>query len=522
MSEIKVVRPFGTSSYGRADAQRPAAGQPADQRPRHASWDDVAARGSARAATPWHRSYARRVRITDTVLMLIAISTAYGLRFGMDDAASLAVSQLSYFWVCVLVFVLWGLDLELCRTREGRLFGVGALEYKRVLQSTLRVFGAVAIVLVVFHIEIVRGFFAVALPLGLVLLPAGRWLCRRWLLRRRTEGKYLSDVVVLGNPADVEYVIDQLRSNLSAGYHVAGAALTTLDAEMEFRPPWYQVPVLSTMADISRVVAVTGADTVVVAGQLPGGPQSIQELGWRLEDMATELVLASSLTNVAGPRVHLRPVEGLPLMHVELPQYSGHKHAVKRAMDVMLASFALVVLAPVFLALALIVRLDSPGPVFFRQERVGRNGESFKMLKFRSMVVDAEERLAALRASNEGAGLLFKMAHDPRITRCGRWMRRFSLDELPQFVNVLLGDMSLVGPRPPLRSEVAGYERPAHRRLLIKPGITGLWQISGRSDLPWDEAVRLDLYYVENWSLAGDFIILWRTVKAVYEPTGAY
>jgi exopolysaccharide biosynthesis polyprenyl glycosylphosphotransferase len=207
---------------------------------------------------------------------------------------------------------------------------------------------------------------------------------------------------------------------------------------------------------------------------------------------------------------------------VDIPQYSGAKHVLKRVVDVVMALGALLALSPLLLVLAVIVRLDSPGPVLFRQDRVGKDGHPFGMFKFRSMVVDAEARLAALDQRNEGAGVLFKLRDDPRVTRCGRWMRKYSLDELPQLWNVVLGDMSMVGPRPPLDREVNGYERHTHRRLLIKPGITGLWQINGRSDLAWDEAVRLDLYYVENWSIAGDLLILWRTFRAVIKPSGAY
>ncbi|WCI07892.1 sugar transferase [Arthrobacter sp. OVS8] len=294
------------------------------------------------------------------------------------------------------------------------------------------------------------------------------------------------------------------------------AAGTTLDVDGR------RVPVLSSTDDVVRTVGRCGAEAVIVAGPVPGGNQYIRELGWGLEEHQAELVLASSLTNVAGPRIHWRPVEGLPLMHVDVPRYSGAKHACKRLLDIAVAATALVLLSPVLLTLAIIVKHDSPGPVLFRQERVGKAGDPFRMLKFRSMVVNAEAALAGLGAQNQGAGVLFKMHNDPRVTRCGRWMRRFSLDELPQFWNVLTGEMSLVGPRPPLQREVGGYERHTHRRLLIKPGITGLWQVNGRSDLPWDEAVRLDLYYVENWSIMGDVIIMWRTFRAMCAPAGAY
>ncbi|MGO4383793.1 sugar transferase [Specibacter sp. RAF43] len=495
-------------------------------RPKHGVWDQTqhpVRQAEANNGQGWSTAFARRIRLTDTVITLGVIAAAYFGRFGLDEPSlTQRANPGTYVGISLLILLLWNADLEAFRTRERRIFGAGATEYKRVLHSTVRAFGALAIIMVVFRLEVVRGFFAIALPLGLVLLVLGRWLWRRWLARQRAGGHYLSNAVILGETADVRYVISQLEANLSTGYRVAGVALTSIETETELHPPWYRVPVLSSLADISRVVLLTGADSVIVAGQLPGGPKTIQELGWRLGDLSTELVLASSLTNVAGPRVHFRPVEGLPLMHVELPQYSGGKHIYKRAVDIFLSGLALLILTPLLAVLAVIVRLDSQGPALFRQERVGRNGETFNMLKFRSMVVGAEAQLDALAKQNEGAGVLFKIANDPRVTRCGRWMRRFSLDELPQFVNVLRGHMSLVGPRPPLAREVAKYEKPAHRRLLIKPGITGLWQISGRSDLAWEEAVRLDLYYVENWSLTGDFIILWRTFKAMYAPEGAY
>ncbi|WP_227878640.1 sugar transferase [Arthrobacter dokdonensis] len=495
-------------------------------RPKHTAWDAETLREpspSGKSRAGWPVLYARRLALTDLAVSLAAVAAAYFGRFGLDNAnVANQVPPYEYVGISLLILILWNADLALFRTRERQALGAGATEYKRVLTSTLRAFGLLAIIMVVFQLDIVRGFFAMALPLGMVLLVADRWLWRRWIARRRAAGSYLSNAVVLGSTDDVRYVISQLQANPSTGFRVAGVAVSSLDLDTEIDPSWYRVPVQSNMADIARVVRRSRADAVIVAGNLPGGPQTIQELGWRLGDLATELVLASSLTNVAGPRVHFRPVEGLPLMHVEMPRYSGGKHVYKRAADVVLSSMALAVLTPLLLVLGLIVRLDSHGPALFRQERIGRNGESFRMLKFRSMVVDADAQVAALAGSNEGAGVLFKMANDPRVTKCGRWMRKFSLDELPQFWNVLVGHMSLVGPRPPLAREVAQYRAPAHRRLLIKPGITGLWQINGRSNLAWDEAVRLDLYYVENWSLTGDLIILWRTAKAVYAPEGAY
>lgn len=491
--------------------------------PKHSSRDDISLARTAGAGSKWWKSYCFRLRVTDSLMIVVAVAVAYLSRFGADGAEVQRWGyELRYLLLSGLILLSWIAVMEIYHTRDSRIFGVGAAEYKRVVEATLRLFGALAICMVVFEVDVVRGYFAVALPLGLVLLSGARWCWRRWLNQQRNNGSYLSKVVVLGEREDVEYVVGQIAKNPSAGYQVAGVALPTIEKSMELRPPWYEVPVLSTMADVQRMVLVTDADAVIVAGPVPGGARYIRELGWRLEDSRTELVLASSLTNVAGPRIHWRPVEGLPLTHVELPLYAGGKHIFKRLMDVVISAVALLVLSPILLGLAIVVRCDSPGQVVFRQDRVGKQGRLFQMLKFRSMVQTAEEDLGNLRELNEAAGLLFKMRYDPRVTKCGQWMRKYSLDELPQFWNVLRGDMSLVGPRPPLPTEVEAYEKFTKRRLLIKPGITGLWQVNGRSSLNWEESIRLDLYYVENWSCTGDLIILWRTFSAMRSPVGAY
>ena len=525
MSEVRQRRrPFHNTA--RADSVRIQERTHGSARPQHSVWDDkspinIAAPRSA--ATQRWREFANRLRITDTAAIVVSVASAYVFRFGADATTSAGGDfEARYLVVSTLLLVAWIAVLEVYHTRDSRTFGVGAAEYKRVAQATLKLFGALAIAMVFVRFDVVRGYFAVALPLGLLLLTGNRWLWRKWLNQKRIQGKYLSRVIVIGEATDVEYVINQIAKNSTAGYDISGVALPTLDKSMELRPPWYRVPVVSTLADVSRMVAVAGADAVIVAGPVPGGSKYIRELGWKLEATGTELVLASSLTNVAGPRIHWRPVDGLPLVHVELPQYTGGKHVLKRAVDIAAASLALLVLSPLMLVLAIIVKRDSAGPIIFRQLRAGRNGVPFHMLKFRSMVQTAETDLDALRDLNEGSGLLFKIRNDPRITKCGHWMRKYSLDELPQFWNVLTGEMSLVGPRPPLPTEVEGYEKFTNRRLLIKPGITGLWQINGRSTLPWEESIRLDLYYVENWSLTGDLIIMWRTFRAMRSPVGAY
>ncbi|MFJ5956259.1 sugar transferase [Paenarthrobacter sp. NPDC092416] len=478
--------------------------------------------GERNRRATWTLFLTNSLRLADSALVAVAVIAGYLLGttgWPFPEGRNANPQQLA---VSMVLAIVWVASLEIYRTRDPKVLGIGAEEYKRVFSASLRVFGFLGIVAVVFRVEAVSSFVLVSLPLGLIALTGSRWGFRRWMVREKSRGRFLSRAIVVGEPQDVRYVIQQINRKSGAAYEILGACFPAARRGAAIEVDQVRVPVLSSIYGISRTVRLTGANAVIVAGPVPGGNQFIRELGWRLEEDSAELVLAATLTNVAGPRIHWRPVEGLPLMHVDIPHYSGGKHTLKRLMDIGVSAAALLALSPVLLGLALIVKLDSPGPVLFRQERIGKQGRSFPMLKFRSMVADAEARLEELKAQDEGAGVLFKIRGDPRVTKCGRWMRKYSLDELPQFWNVFLGQMSLVGPRPPLLREVTGYERHTHRRLLIKPGITGLWQINGRSDLPWDEAVRLDLYYVENWSIAGDLMIMWRTFRAMSRASGAY
>lgn len=488
--------------------------------------------GDLMSGRAWARLYRFRLLATDTAIILAATIGAIFLRFGLDDAAAPTPGfHIDYAYLSLIIAGTWMFTLTAYHTRDPRVVGMGVSEYRRVVSATATTFGLLAILFLVAKVDIARGYFVVALPAGMGGVLFSRWLWRHWLIRQRTFDHYLSRALVVGRFEDVDYVVRQIHQKSGAAYNVVGAALDTgrrkgakKDAELHrhFAAPGREVPIVSDLAGAAAAAARLGADTVIVAGRALSGADFVKKLAWELEGTATELVLASPLTDVAGPRIHFRPVEGLPLIHVEIPQFEGGKHVLKRAFDFFASGIALFVLSPLFVAIALAVKLDDNGPVIFAQERVGRNGERFTMFKFRSMVVDAEARLAELQAMNEGQGLLFKLKHDPRVTRVGHYLRKFSLDELPQLVNVFLGDMSLVGPRPPLASEVEGYENHVRRRLYIKPGLTGMWQVNGRSDLSWEESVRLDLYYVENWSLTGDLVIMWRTVKVMAHPVGAY
>ncbi|GAB3531988.1 sugar transferase [Arthrobacter tecti] len=465
------------------------------------------------------------MRISDSIIVLatVLVSSGVSLQLSADQLLVIGSTGSQAIGIASGVLVAWLLMLCLFRTRDPRVFGLGALEYKRVVQASAATFGWLAVVVVVIGTEGLGGYLLITLPAGVIGLVGSRWVWRRWLGHQRERGFYLSRVLVVGKRSDVQYVISQLRK-AGPAYEVVGAVLEGKKKALTQMVQVGQrlVPTVAGLCNVETAVKEYCADAVIVAGHLHKGGRYIRELGWRLERTSTELVLASSLTNVAGPRIQMRPVDGLPLMHVELPQFTGGKHVLKRSIDVLASSVALMLLSPLFLLLASIIRHDSDGPVFFHQDRIGREGTRFTMFKFRSMVMSAEAELEQLRNSNEANGLLFKMREDPRITRVGRWLRKYSLDELPQLYNVLRGDMSLVGPRPPLPVEVSGYEGHIHRRLFIKPGLTGLWQVSGRSDLDWDESVRLDLYYVENWSVTGDLMIMWRTLKVLLKPVGAY
>ncbi|WP_162940095.1 sugar transferase [Gryllotalpicola protaetiae] len=423
--------------------------------------------------------------------------------------------------ICLAVGACWYLLLGVIGCRDRRQLGVGATEYKNLLTGSVILFGAVGIADLLIGAHLGREY-AVAFPIGVIGLALTRWGWRNWLAATGKERRYLRRALVVGSRDDVRYVMRQIQASGSPAYNVIGAAVAEL-GDPYLREGEQRIPVLAGYANVAEAATAAEVDEVIVASQPHDGGEFVRNLSWSLEGCGADLVLASRLVDVAGPRVHFTPVQGLPLIHVEIPRFDGGKHVLKRFVDIIGASLALVMLSPVFVVVAALIQLDDHGPVFFRQTRVGKDGTQFRMVKFRSMVTDAEARLASLRtASDDGNGMLFKLKVDPRVTRVGRLLRKYSIDEFPQFWNILIGEMSLVGPRPPLPAEVAEYANPVHRRLYIKPGLTGLWQISGRSDLSWDESVRLDLYYVENWSLAGDLMILWRTVRVLLSPVGAY
>ncbi|MCC9205431.1 sugar transferase [Arthrobacter sp. zg-Y769] len=453
------------------------------------------------------------------------MSGALILRFGTSRGRELITTDGEpYIAVTVVLSAVWWAMLGLWGSRDATILGYGTEEFKRLLSASFWLFGLVATVSYAFNLDTARGYIGVALPAGVFSLILARTLVRATLRGQRRGGKSSSTVLLIGGIHGVEHLARALRSQPMAGYRPIGGYVPGASTE-SLLDSTITLPILGQDPQIESIVTAvrqSGVDAVALSSGVPLPPRLIRELGWALADMQVKMILAPALTDIAGPRIHTQPVAGLPLIHVSTPNLGNGQRLLKRAFDLVGASVLLIFLSPLLVAVSVAVRFDSAGPILFRQERVGTQGRPFQMYKFRSMVVDAEARLEELSGRNEGNGLLFKIKADPRVTTVGRFLRRFSLDELPQLLNVLNGTMSLVGPRPPLPVEVNLYENHVHRRLLVRPGLTGLWQVSGRSLLSWDDTVRLDLYYVENWSLAGDIAILLKTVRAVLARHGAY
>ncbi len=484
-------------------------------------------RGSLRFAerTPaWQRTYVQKIVATDALSAALAAFVGFFARFN-DSPADLSLTSGRAVVACaVLLPVFWVVAMGALRTYEPRFLGVGSEEFHRVLTAGLAVVALVGTSSWAFGLEIARGYVVVAFPIAILLTLIGRYALRQQLHARRTRGEAGQSVVAVGHRAAVAGMARQLHRASYHGMRIVGACVpggrgsTEDDAELRA----LGIPVIGSLDDVRHAVTSVDADVVAVTACPELDGPGLRRLGWELEATRADLVVAPALTEVIGPRVAIRPVCGLPLLHVERPELEGVRRLAKTTVDRVSAGLALVVLSPLLLALALAIKLDSRGPVFFQQQRVGKDGKTFPMMKFRSMVTDAEKLLIDLRESTDGNGVLFKMKVDPRITRIGRVLRRYSIDELPQLINVVRGEMSLVGPRPPLQKEVDEYGYDMRRRLLVKPGLTGLWQINGRSDLDWDESVRLDVRYVENWSFTFDFMILWKTAGAVLRGRGAY
>ncbi len=464
----------------------------------------------------WEARYVRSIVIIDFIVGIVAATAVLAIHFGFDDMAH----HPKYAVISASVPLVWIGTLAMARTYETRNLFEGSEEYQRVFRAALLLVVGVGLTAYFFNERVPRSYPLMTVAFLAILSIFGRYGRRHRLHLARRDGSCVRRVLLLGHADRVSNLTERLRKEYHYGLKVVGICLPTDQLSMMSRVG--DSAVLGDFTHASAAARAISADTVIVMScpELDGA--GLRRLAWSLERDDIDLIVASSLIDVGDDRITIRPVDGLPMMHVEHPRLSGLSRAIKVVFDVAVAALLAALMSPVLLVLAVMVRLDSPGPALFRQTRVGKNGREFTILKFRTMYSDAEQRREALLAYSDTEGVLFKMRDDPRVTRIGRILRRLSLDELPQLLNVLRGNMSLVGPRPPLPGEVAAYPDDMRRRLVVKPGMTGLWQISGRSDLTSDDAVRLDLQYVENWSLSLDLVIMCRTATAVLRSSGAY
>nr|WP_281252114.1 sugar transferase [Rhodococcus maanshanensis] len=466
----------------------------------------------------WERRYGRAAVASDC-LSLLAADAVVTLIYNNDSV----LSSPSNIAVALAVPLTALIALAMAHAWDPRVLGSGAEEFRRIGSAYVVVIAALALVGYAMGTAAGQSWVFGALPLAAVLSVFGRYVLRKWLHNGRRSGAFLRSVLVVGDIDSVQELIKRTRRAAHAGWEIQAVCLADVDHAECFPLAIEDVPVVGTDRDIIGLVALHGYEAVAILPSTGWSPMRTQRLAWDLEGTGADLLIAPALMDIVGPRLHIRPVSGMPLLQLSAPNFTRPAWFVKTVLDRVLALGLLIVIAPVMVAIGCAIRLTSPGPALFKQTRVGRGGTRFEMFKFRSMVRDAEDRLADLAKADEGAGVLFKIREDPRVTRVGRVIRRYSLDELPQLLNVVAGQMSLVGPRPPLVSEFERYDDGGvRRRMFVKPGLTGLWQISGRSDLPWDESVRMDLRYVENWSIALDFMILWKTAGAVLRPDGAY
>jgi exopolysaccharide biosynthesis polyprenyl glycosylphosphotransferase len=480
------------------------AGHPAGARRRHV------ATGSGDPRTLLRR-YQHLALIGDGASALIAGLAALAWRFGNEATAP-------YLLFSLLLPAVWTAIVALQRGYEQRFLGTGPDEYRRVVDAGLVLFTGIAVASFALQGQISRGYVVVAVPLTLVLTVLVRRRLRTWIFKLRARGMALQRVLVIGRADAVVSVIEKLDHEPQHGLVPVGACVPFSGVQVSHL---HDVPVVGDPGQVLQAVDATEAHVVAVVSHPDMSGQALRRLSWALEERNVELIVSPGIIEVAGPRLSIRPVAGLSLLHLERPT-AGGRMLGKAAFDKIVGGLLVLAISPLLAAIALAVRLTSPGPALYRQTRVGIDGREFTMLKFRSMSADADAQRQSLLDLSDGNGVLFKMRNDPRVTKVGAVLRRFSLDELPQLLNVLRGDMSLVGPRPPLPEEVAGYTDDATRRLRVRPGLTGLWQVSGRSDLTWEESLRLDLRYTDNWSMALDLSILWRTFRAVTRGSGAY
>ena len=477
------------------------------------------------------RIYVRRVSISDSIIIFASIGIAYELMFEEIQRSlelnarvpGLLQIELNPGALALILGLVWLLSLRLFNSRDHRVIGADVEEFKRIFNATLFVLGLLALSALFFKLDVSRLFVSISLSLGFLALVVSRWFWRQWLRKMRVKGSLRQNAAIAGPANLVLELVKKIRRD--SGTSINPTLLISAKRSESQKLMRLGIPVMEYSDDLASLVESQAIDILILAGSEYLTDRKFKSIAWALESVRVDLLVVPGLIEAAQPRVHTRALAGISFLEVESPTFTGARFILKKLFD-LLVSFALIILAlPILLVTAIIIKATDRGPVFFLQERHGKDGKLFKMIKFRSMRVGSEklhDQLKSARKSNAVNSNMYKDPEDPRVTPVGRFIRRYSIDELPQLFNVLKGEMSLVGPRPPLPSEVAEYEAHVHRRLLVNPGITGIWQVSGRASLSWDETVRLDLDYVENWSFIGDLLILGKTLGAVLGKSGAY
>ncbi|MGO4255597.1 sugar transferase [Marmoricola sp. RAF53] len=459
------------------------------------------------------------VFLLDTGVLFVTSVAAWTWRGSIDKYFHEAPDP-RFEWAPLLgpgVIAVWLLMLFVLGAYRVRHYGTGFEEFRAIAVASLITYGIVCTSGFFSQAQLTRGYPLLFFGMGTPLLLLVRYVDRQTLHRARRQGRLAIRMIAVGSPAAVAELVEVLGRSPWMGYRLVGMCVPGGHDPLETG-----VPVLGDIDSVREVALSQQADGVIVAGGSYSSAADLRRLGWALQGLDLDMLVAPALTDIAGPRVHMRHVAGLPFVQVEEPQSDRAGGLSKRAFDLVVSACVLLCLSPLLIVTAFLIWVQDRGPVFYRQVRVGIRGEEFEMVKFRSMVQNADKLRAQLDDANESDGVLFKMKDDPRVTRVGRFIRKYSVDELPQLINVFKGEMSLVGPRPLFPADVEQYEKDTHRRMLVRPGMTGLWQVSGRSDLSWAESVRLDLYYVDNWSMVIDLVIMVRTVKAVLVSDGAY
>ena len=476
--------------------------------------------------------YARRLFFWDVVVVsgiLAAVSAVFfiglPLLFEAEYSGNLRI-QIQPVALALTLWVLYVFFLVLFKTWNVNVAGTGIPEYLMLSKVSLATLGVLAFAALAFKLDVSRLFVFTAILSTTLGLIGHRWTGRQWLLAQRRKRSFMHNTALIGPANQIAELVPRLNKSLEAGYRPYLAALFGAD---------YTPKNIKLLSDLGlNVIRYDGAslgdaDTVdlqvaMVLGAEEMDANRIKHLAWALEGTNIELVIAPALVDFAGQRIVPTSVAGMQFLKIETPTFSGAKYFFKSIFDLALGGLLTLIALPVMLVTSIAIFIEDRGSVLFFQERIGRNGKPFKMVKFRSMFMGAEKlHEEMLRTSNKSPNsILYKNPEDPRVTKVGKFIRKWSIDELPQLFNVLAGQMSLVGPRPPLSSEVSQYEIDMMRRLLVKPGITGLWQTSGRADLSFEESMQVDLSYVENWSLFGDLLIVLKTVKAVFGRRGSY